>query len=224
MSFDRIAPHYRWLEAILAGGLLQRCRTHWLAETQGVRRVLLAGEGNGRMLAACAKALPDAEFTVLDQSTAMLAQARRRWLKTGGRQNAVFLQADLRDWQHSGEKFDLVVTNFFLDCFTPTELGQVVANLSAAATPSARWLLTDFTLPESGWRRVRARWVLALAYQFFRLATGLAAGRITAPDEALRAQGFVLRERQHFNHGLLQSDLWERGMEGAVRTVTITSG
>ena len=24
----RIAPHYRWMEAILAGGLLQRCRTH----------------------------------------------------------------------------------------------------------------------------------------------------------------------------------------------------
>lgn len=223
MSFDRLAPHYRWMEAILAGGLLQRCRTHWLGETRGARRVLLAGEGNGRMLAACVTALPDAEFVVLDQSEAMLAQARRRWLQAGGPQSVTFQQADLRDWQHSGEKFDLVVTNFFLDCFPPTELGQVVANLSAAAAPSARWLLTDFTLPESGWRRVRARWVLALAYQFFRLATGLAAGRITAPDEALRAQGFVLRERQHFNHGLLQSDLWERGMEAATRRATVES-
>ena len=223
MSFDHLAPHYRWLEAILAGGLLQRCRTHWLRETRGAKRVLLAGEGNGRMLAACAKALPVAEFTVLDQSTAMLAQARRRWHRTGGRQNVVFQQADLRNWQYAGEKFDLVVTNFFLDCFPPTELGQVVANLSSAAATSAQWLLTDFNLPESGWRRFRARWVLALAYQFFRLATGLAAGRITAPDEALRAQGFVLRDRQHFNHGLLQSDLWERGMEGATRRVTLES-
>lgn len=33
MSFDRIAPHYRWLEAILAGNVLQRARTAWLAAT-----------------------------------------------------------------------------------------------------------------------------------------------------------------------------------------------
>src|SRR5436189_4439542 len=79
MSFDRFAPHYRWMEAVLAGGLLQRCRTRWLTEVRGARRALLVGEGNGRMLEACAAALPDCQFTVLDQSEGMLAQAQRRW-------------------------------------------------------------------------------------------------------------------------------------------------
>jgi hypothetical protein len=27
MNFERLAPHYRWLERIFAGGLMQRCRT-----------------------------------------------------------------------------------------------------------------------------------------------------------------------------------------------------
>ena len=27
MSFDRLAPHYTWMEAVLAGPRLQRCRT-----------------------------------------------------------------------------------------------------------------------------------------------------------------------------------------------------
>ncbi|HTH48050.1 MAG TPA: class I SAM-dependent methyltransferase, partial [Candidatus Limnocylindria bacterium] len=156
MSFDRLAPHYRWMEAVLAGGLLQRCRTRWLGEVGGARRALLVGEGHGRMLEACAAALPGCEFTVLDQSEGMLATAQRRWAQIGGRQKIRFQAADLRDWRAEGAAFDVVVTNFFLDCFTAEELPQVIANLSAALTLQGRWLLADFCVPPKGWRRLRA--------------------------------------------------------------------
>lgn len=210
MSFDRLAPHYRWMEAVLAGGLLQHCRTRWLAEVQGVRRALLAGEGNGRMLTACAAALPTCHFTVIDQSQPMLAEARRRLERASRIQSVAFRQADLREWWDESPRFDLVVTNFFLDCFPPEELHAVVHKLGRAARPHARWLLADFTVPQAGWRRIRARAVLALAYGFFRLATGISARRVTAPDAALREAGFRLRRREWFNHGLLHSDLWVR--------------
>jgi ubiquinone/menaquinone biosynthesis C-methylase UbiE len=189
MSFDRLAPHYRWMEAVLAGGLLQRCRTRWLREVRDAKRALLIGEGNGRMLEACATALPDSQFTVLDQSEAMLDQARSRWDQTGGKQNIIFERADLRDWRADEANFDLVVTNFFLDCFEPEELQRVITNISAAASPQARWLVADFAVPPTGWRRMRARAVLGLAYSFLRLAPNISARDITAPDEALRALG-----------------------------------
>ena len=211
MSFDRLAPHYRWMEAVLAGGLLQRCRTRWLPEVRDARRVLLIGEGNGRMLEACAAVLPECHFTVLDQSEAMLDQARRCWQAKGGGQDIHFHRADLRTWRFVGAGFDLVVTNFFLDCFAAAELPRIIANISAAASPRARWLVADFSVPLAGWRRVRARVVLVLAYGFFRLATGISASRLTAPDEALSAAGFVLRQRDRFNQDLLHADLWERG-------------
>jgi ubiquinone/menaquinone biosynthesis C-methylase UbiE len=164
------------------------------------------------MLAACATALPDAHFTVVDESAAMLAEARRRWAGTGGKQGVVFEQADLRTWRSDGEHFDLVVTNFLLDCFAPEELSRVMVNLSACAAPQASWLVADFTVPPAGWRRLRARAVLALAYGFFRVATGIAADRITPPDEALRGAGFILQGRAHFNQGLLHADCWTRGV------------
>ena len=211
MSFDGLAPHYRWLESVLAGGLLQRCRTHWLADVRAAHRVLLVGEGNGRMLEACARALPDANFTVLDQSEAMLVQARRRWQRTGGIQPIAFQQADLRTWVASVGGFDLAVTNFFFDCFTTEELPRIITTLGAALAPRAQWLVSDFAVPADGWRRVRARAVLALAYRFFRLTTGISARQITAPDALLGATGFVLRRRHWFNHGLLHADLWTRG-------------
>ena len=210
MSFDLLAPHYRWMEALLAGGLLQRCRTRWLGEVRQARRALLAGEGNGRFLGVCASALPGCHFTALDESEAMLAQARRRWLRAGGNGQVAFQRADLRVWRSGGDRFDLVVTNFFLDCFSPEELLVVIQNLGDAAAPRAQWLLADFTVPVQGWRRFRAQAVLCLAYGFFRLATGIAAKRITRPDEAFQRVGFSLRRRASFNGGLLHADLWVR--------------
>ena len=58
MSFDRLAPHYRWMEAVLAGGKLQRCRTAFLNEVKDARHALIVGDGNGRFLSALLRANP----------------------------------------------------------------------------------------------------------------------------------------------------------------------
>ena len=50
MNFDTLAPHYRWMEWILAGNKLQKARTRWLREIAGARRVLLVGEGSARCI------------------------------------------------------------------------------------------------------------------------------------------------------------------------------
>jgi len=210
MSFDRLAPHYRWMEAVCAGELLQRCRARWLPEVQNARRVLLAGEGNGRMLSACARALPESEFTVVDQSREMLARARRRWEKLGPHKRATFKQVDLREWDSRYEPFDLIITNFLLDCFAAGELQQVINRLAATTTPQARWLNADFTVPSRGWQRVRAQVGLKIAYGFFRWTTGISANRIVDPAAFLCAAGFTLSAREQFDHGLLYSELWER--------------
>jgi ubiquinone/menaquinone biosynthesis C-methylase UbiE len=210
MSFDRLAGHYRWMEAVLAGELLQRARTRWLSEVQQPRRILLAGEGPGRMLAACVAALPQSHITVVDRSAAMLAQARHHWSVEVGKISVEFRQADLRERLPEPGNFDLIITHFFLDCFNPDELATVVANLAAAATLRAEWLVTDFQVPPRGWQRMRARLGLWLAYGFFRRATDISARTITPPDSLLGAAGFNLRRRELLNYGLLHADLWTR--------------
>jgi ubiquinone/menaquinone biosynthesis C-methylase UbiE len=210
LSFDRLAGHYRWMEPVLAGDLLQRARTRWLSEVQKPQQVLLAGEGPGRMLAACVAALPQSHFTVVDQSAAMLAQARRGGSAGLGKVPVEFRQADVRERLPERGNFDLIITHFFLDCFNPEELATVIANLAAAAAVRAEWLITDFQVPPRGWRRMRARLVLWLAYGFFRQATDISARVITPPDSLLGAAGFNLRRREMFNYGLLHADLWTR--------------
>jgi trans-aconitate methyltransferase len=208
MSFDRLAPHYDWLEAFTAGARLQRARTAWLPALRGCRRILSVGEGHGRFAEACAAAYPDAELTCVEASARMLQRAQRRL--AGSPARVTWQQSDVFSWQPA-EKYDAIVTCFFLDCFTPAELATVIEKLSACARPAAVWLVADFAVPERGLPRWRARATHALMYAFFRRATALSARRVTPPDDLLRAHGFTLMGRRETEWGLLRSDLWQRG-------------
>ena len=211
MSFDRLAPHYRWMEWLLAGGKLQRCRTAFIGDIPPPCRVLMLGEGNGRCLVELLRAFPEAHFTCLDASARMLECARARVRAHGLSDEAVeFICADALHWQPPEAEFDLLVTHFFLDCFTPEQLTALVPRLAALATPDARWLLADFCEPSSGFAKWRARWILRAMYFFFRRVTRLPARRLTPPDAFMERCGFTLSERRLADWGLLHGDLWQR--------------
>lgn len=210
MSFDLLAPHYGWMEAILAGPRLQRVRTTWLGELTGCHHLLVAGVGHGPALAAVLRAHPQLRITCLDASAGMLRHAQRRAARVGADLSRLeFVQAALPGWQPP-RQFDAVATHFFLDCFPPEQLRVVVSELAALATPDARWIVSDFTIPARGARRWRARAIHALMYRFFRVATRLPARRWTNPDSFLEHAGFRLAGRRTSEWGLLQADLWER--------------
>ena len=209
MSFDTLAPIYRPLEAVLAGGVLQQCRTSFLAEAVDRRQALILGEGPGRFLVELLRINPSIEVTCVERSPAMIHEAKSRLRREGLDISRIdFQQTDALTWEPSCRAFDLIVTHFFLDCFRPQELRALVAKLASAAEAEARWLLGDFCIPERGWRRLRARSIHAAMYAFFRTATGLSAKRLTPPDEYLRMAGFRLQNRRLFNLGLIHSDLW----------------
>jgi len=209
MNFDRLAPHYDRLEALTAGGRLQRARTAWLEELRDCRRILSAGEGHGRFAAACATRFPAAELTCVEASPRMLARAQARCRDAPARID--WFEGDVAAWTPPEEKFDAIVTCFFLDCFPPGTLAEIVAKLARCAAPDAVWLVVDFAVPVRGPTRWRAQAVHALMYGFFGLAVGLSARRLTPPDDMLRAHGFRLAGRREFEWGLLRADLWRRG-------------
>jgi len=211
MSFDTLAPFYRTLEKVTAGGLMQRCRTAYLAEVADCRRALLLGEGPGRFLVELLRAHPHLEVTCVERSPRMIQQALREMRRRGlDPASITFESVDALRWSPPRARFDLVVTHFFLDCFRRDELERLVAAVAAGATPDARWLLADFRVPENGWRRWRAKMVLALLYAFFRFATGLSAARLTPADALLERAGFRLAGRRLVNFDLIHSDHWQR--------------
>jgi hypothetical protein len=211
MNFDRLAAHYHWMETFFAGGLMQRGRITFLSRTRHCRRALLVGEGTGKFLAELLRANPLIQVTCLEHCRGMIEQMQRRLsAKKLDGSRVEFQQMDALHWSAPPEKFDLVVTNFFLDCFRAEELQRLVPLLAGATTAEAIWLLTDFREPERGWPRWRARIILALLYDFFRVATSLSASRLTPPDRFLAGAGFNLVERRLVSFGFVHADLWQR--------------
>jgi ubiquinone/menaquinone biosynthesis C-methylase UbiE len=215
MSFDALAPHYRWMEFVLAGNKLHRCRTAFLdraARNSSIQNVLLVGEGNGRFLVECHRRLTAARIVCLDVSSRMLELSKQRLDRVCGSADRVeFVRGDVLAWKPPVHAFDLIVTHFFLDCFPPRQLEDVISILAAAAAPRATWLLADFQLPRAGFGKVRAALILRVMYLFFRVVTRLPARRLTEPEPFLKVHSFKLRERQVREWGLLRADIWLRG-------------
>lgn len=210
MSFDLLAPHYRWMEALCAAGQLQRCRTALLAELAAPRRVLVYGEGNGRFLVELLRRFPAARVTVVEASAVMIELARTRLQRAGlaGAQ-VEFIHADALTWQPPAAAFDLIVTCFFLDCFREDQLQHLVPAIAHAAAADAHWLHADFQIAPTGLMRMCSRVIVKFLYVFFRCVTRLPAHELVDVTPCLSAAGFTRQQRREFILGLLFCDLWK---------------
>lgn len=145
----------------------------------------------------------------VDASERMLAQARRELkVHNPGANHVEFIVADVFSWPPPSKAFDLIATNFFLDCFREEQVERIIRRLAAAAAPGASWLLADFQIPSGGLKRIRSRLILWAMYAFFRTMTRLPANRLIPPDSFLNREGFVLHRRVEAEWGLLHSDWW----------------
>ena len=206
MSFDRLAPHYRWLETVGFGSVLQKARTRWIETVPQPKRVLTVGEGTGRFACEFVRVHGDAVVDYVDTSARMLELARLRI--RDGVNRVRFFEQDILSWTPPGF-YDLLVTNFVLDCFSQNELKLIVQKLAGLATPGAYWLLADFCIPKTSFARVHAKIWLAILYWFFRTTTEIRAKRLVDPTPELQANGFVCLKRSQWRLRLVKSELWQ---------------
>jgi ubiquinone/menaquinone biosynthesis C-methylase UbiE len=209
MNCDRIARWYRLFEHLAFGGALQRRRVEYLGQAATAKRILILGDGDGRFTAALVERNPRAEIDSVDVSGGMLKLARRR-LRDLKLDSATvrFWECDARTVALEG-KYDLVVTHFFLDCFTTADLRSLVACISLHCASGTKWLVSEFNVPEEGLRREAARMLIRFMYFFFRIATGLRVSRLPEYRKVMAQNGFCVAQSRADLGGLLVSELWD---------------
>jgi ubiquinone/menaquinone biosynthesis C-methylase UbiE len=211
MKYSRTADLYRLIEACTIGPSLQRARIAQigtLAQSSPVTNALLIGEGDGRFLAEFVQRFPAAKITVIDESERMLQLARKRLRKRGLDLNRVeFITADIGQHALPDHYYDVIVTHFFFDNFLISDVADMMAHLNRAAAPNANWLIADFFIPKSGWRRYRARIWLRLLYIFFGISAAVPTRQLPQTEEMLRKHGFQQRQRETFCGELIYSTL-----------------
>ena len=220
VNFDRIARPYRWLEYLTFGPWLARCRSAQLVHLTGARHVLLLGDGDGRFLARLLAGHPTLTADVVDSSHSMLRILDRRVRRSGqqARQRICLHHADALQWNPT-RRYDLIVSHFFLDCFFPGQLEQLLDRLLPYALPGARWVISEFAIPPSTPAAHLARGVVSLLYRAFGLLTGLRVRALPDYATALRHRGLVPIHDCRYLAGLLRSQVW---MLPASRTTIAT--
>ncbi|HWE49848.1 MAG TPA: class I SAM-dependent methyltransferase [Bryobacteraceae bacterium] len=208
MKIGRLAPWYRWIEYAAFGRALERRRFSFLDRVAGAKRILILGEGDGRVLSRLLAAAPQAQIDVVEVSPEMIELAHGR---TGHSQQVRFLCQDARTLELPAHTYDAVLTMFFLDCFSAEDAALLIRRIAVAMKPEALWLLSEFSLPHAGWRRWHAQAWIGTMYFFFRVATGLQARKLPPIAKLLAESGMRAVEHQQSRAGLMISEVHRLG-------------
>lgn len=206
-NFDGIASPYRALEYLTLGRKLEQTRLHFLPRLATVRKALVLGDGDGRFLARLFAEAANLEATAIDGSASMLQLLRRRCSQFRDRLKTVHVDA-LAFMPETQVPYDLVVSHFFLDCFTEEQLDSLMTNLRPALRGGTRWVLSDFRIPQGG-LRMPAHALVRSLYLAFRLLTGLRVSKLPDHNSCLSRAGFKCIDRKLYLSGILTTELWE---------------
>ncbi len=209
--YGRLAGVYRWLEYAAFGRTLQKAREAGLDRLAGAKHILVLGAGDGRVLPPLLDTLPEAMIDSIDCEPEFIERARALIEPHPSAGRVQFLQADVRLWQPPSERYDAVVTQFFLDCFPEPDLGQIVTKVAGSLRLEGTWLFTDFAIPRDGpYARWRARMIVGALCGFFRWQANHPLRSLPPMDAALEKAGFVSRWDTCFSRGLIRASILMR--------------
>jgi SAM-dependent methyltransferase len=210
-DFDPIARPYRWLEYLTLGRTLERCRLHYLSILLQQKRALILGDGDGRFLAQLFAQNPHLQADAVDTSAAMLELLRHRCEATSpdiANRLQIHRISALNFSPPHREKYDLVVTHFFLDCLSQPDLENLIARITPTLAPNAIWLISDFRIP-TGPMRLPAKVIIRALYLAFRILTGLRTMHLPNHAPPLAEAGLTKITHHHRLAGILTSELWQ---------------
>lgn len=192
-NFNLIAPIYDRLSFMVFGRTLRDAQIKNLNDVQPACKVLIVGGGTGEVL----EWLPNADLhvTFVELSKGMLEKAKIRNGRLD-RNKVEFVNTDVMKIQGT---FDLIITNFFLDCFSPEKLQIVLAHLKTLLDSSGQIFVTDFVNSD----KLKHRMLLKLMHSFFRIFSSLESKELADIPSAIEQAGFRKIRFQKLEQGFL---------------------
>lgn len=200
-DFDLIAPIYDRLVALVFGKSLWRAQMAFVNRIKPGNRVLILGGGSGKFLEALLKEQPHIRVDYVEASAKMLALSQKqigpdkrvRWAR-GTQENL------------PSEAYEVIITHFFLDVFSSTELPLTLKKLDGVLEAKGVWLCADFR-STTRWTH---RFLLWLMHRFFGVVSRLQARHLQDIPGALEQQGLKPLQISHWKKGLIFSGCFQK--------------
>ena len=201
-GYDLLAPVYDILVTLIFGNSLFNAQKKFLYKLSAHQKVLIVGGGRGEILKIIDQLTIPLEITYLDVSEKMIKYASRLTLSN---LTIRYQVGPIQDFK-SDEKYDVLITSFFLDQFEGRVLNEITYTLSVLLGQGGQWLLTDFQ--RTG--KIRHLLLEKVMYLFFKFFTGISAGKLSDYPGAVASTGMTLVDSRQFNHGFIKSWLFSR--------------
>ncbi|MCM2371739.1 class I SAM-dependent methyltransferase [Aporhodopirellula aestuarii] len=239
-GYDRLAPAYRMIERAAFGNQLQQARVALLDALPDWDRLLLFGDGDGRLLEQLCRLNPSTSdhelntkprgrITSVDHSRAMLDRQRRLVAAAGASDRVEFVHGNALGFIPEASAYDIVVMPFFVDCFSRGELIENLPCWLSALRVGGTLYHVDFVSPESDptsetrrlepnraqsrWQRQRANVLLWAMHTFFRWQTGLLNRHLVEVEDLYRRCGLQRKMTRVSGGGMITSEIWQRVSE-----------
>jgi cyclopropane fatty-acyl-phospholipid synthase-like methyltransferase len=206
-DFSRVARAYRWMEYASFGTLLERTRYHRLPAMDHASVALVLGDGDGRFLQRLLATYPGIEVDAVDSSPGMVKLAKERAAQVAASGHVRWLLQDALAWRPA-RQYDLIVTHFFLDCFSSDEVAALIQKLTPSLVPGGIWINSDFAIPQSRWARLPGWCIIRGLYAAFYLLAGLRTQQLPDDTSAFVQAGMKLNDSRRMAAGLLKSEVW----------------
>jgi ubiquinone/menaquinone biosynthesis C-methylase UbiE len=210
MDFNKIAPYYTLLESLLFCGALQATRTSFIHYLVDAEKILLIGEGRGRLLKELLRLNPKAEVWVVEQSASMIEKMKCD-LEPFDFKKVMFINESFLTYPGTYQ-FDAVCTCFFFDCFESAEVKNGIGKIYRLLKVDGIWMNADFRFfhNDALHQRIAHRLLIQFLYGFFHLTTRLTAATLVCVETLGCKSGFKVVET--FKHAFLplSSEVYRR--------------
>ncbi len=181
-SFDNLAKAYLYLERLTFGHQLEHSRNHGLQalDSERAQRGLILGPGDGRFLNLALARNPKLQIESIERSPKMQEQTYERIQRLGKDclNRYHHIANDARQYSFPNSEYDIVVAQYFLDCFNSTDANALLKKIAHTLKPNGKLVYADFSIPPKNPAKWIATGIAKLLYFCFRLTTDIETNRL----------------------------------------------
>ncbi len=198
-NFNLVAPLYDFIAKLVFGNKLEHAQRLFLSHIKRGDKVLIVGGGTGRIL----EWLPEIEalqICYVEQSAAMLKRAKMRTHIKG---NVSFVEDDVLN---TDGLYDVVISNFLLDCFEEEKLERIINHFKGLLTRDGTLYVTDFCVPS----KTRQKLLMKTMHLFFKLTSRLESKKIKDINQHILRNGMKTQKEVVLFEGLIFSRVYQK--------------
>lgn len=210
-GFNTIAPFYNVASTIGSFNQIHKSQIWLLSKGMKFSKVLIIGGGDGKFLLEAVKQGLAEQYYYIDISDVMIKLAKNKIENQSAISlgSVVFICGSYQDIPKN-ETFDLIVTPYFLDCFSPDELTIVIARLYSQLTIKGTWFFADFNVPKDSFRSFIFNNIIQLLYEIFNFFCDWGLNRLPDFNKEFDKYNFTLLDEKYFLGGLLVGRIYKK--------------